>query len=76
MTATTIAISIVVSGVIASLAMILYFLWLVYERGGPKHVRDVAKALRLVYNPNWPTKLLGYLPDVDADDEQDEGKSA
>lgn len=71
MTATTIAASLVVDGVIVSLAMILYFLWLVYERGGPKHVGDVAKALRVVYDPNWPTKLLGYLPNVDADDEQD-----
>jgi hypothetical protein len=76
MTATTIAVSLVVGGIIVSLAMILYFLWLVYERSGPKHVGDVAKALRVVYDPNWPTKLLGYLPNVGADDEQDEDKSA
>ena len=52
----------VVAGVIISLAMILVFFWLVYDRGGPKHVRDVAKALRKVYDPRWPRKLLGTLP--------------
>ena len=46
-----------------------------YDRGGPKHVLDVAKALRQVYDPSWPTKLLRYLPRVDADP-KDEEKSA
>src|SRR3954453_196954 len=47
--------------------MIIWFLKHVYDRGGPNHVLDVARALRQVYDPNWPSKLLGYLPTVDAD---------
>jgi hypothetical protein len=70
MTTTTIAVGLIVAGILISLAMILYFLWSVYDRGGPKHVLDVARALRQVYDPNWPSKLLGYLPP--AEDEADE----
>ena len=62
MTTTTIAVALIVAGILISLAMILCFLWCVYDRGGPKHVLDVARALREVYDPNWPSKLLGYLP--------------
>ena len=50
------------SGLI-SLALILRFLWRVYDRGGPTHVRSVADALRQVYDPSWAAKLVGYLPE-------------
>jgi hypothetical protein len=74
MNPTTAAIAFVVAGIVISLAMILYFLWSVYTRGGPKHVHAVAKALREVYDPSWPSKLLGYLPPpesrVDVDDDE------
>jgi hypothetical protein len=52
--------AVIVAGVVISLAMILYFLWRVYDRGGPKHVQDVARALHEVYDANWPAKLLCY----------------
>jgi hypothetical protein len=56
-------------------------LWSVYDRGGPKHVLDVAKALREVYDPSWPSSLLRFLPtakdgeddDVGADAEDEDG---
>ena len=41
--------------------MIIWFLKHEYDHGGPKHVLDVARALREVYDPNWPSKLFGYL---------------
>ena len=44
------------SGLI-SLALILRFLWRVYDRGGPTHVRSAADALRRVYDPSWMAKL-------------------
>jgi hypothetical protein len=69
MTSTTTAVGILVAGILIALAMILRFLWCVYHRGGPKHVLDVARALRQVYDPNWPAKLLGYLPAVDTEEE-------
>jgi hypothetical protein len=55
----------VIGGVIICLAMIIKFLGKIYERGGPADVRTVARALRDVYDPSWPTKLLGYLPPAD-----------
>jgi hypothetical protein len=73
MTTTTIAVGLIVAGILISLAMILSFLWSVYDRGGPKHVLDAAQALRQVYDPSWPSKLLGYLPtDVPEDDGDEE----
>jgi hypothetical protein len=72
MTSTTVAVALIVAGILISLAMILYFLWSVYEGGGPKHVLDVAKALREVYDPSWPTKLLRFLPTAN-DDQDDDG---
>lgn len=62
MNPTTAAIALIVAGTVISMAMILFFLRYVYDRGGPKDMRDVAKALREVYDPSWPSKLLGYLP--------------
>src|SRR3954469_25323555 len=53
---------IAVSG-LTSLALILRFLWRVYDRGGPPHVRSAADALRQVYDPNWVAKLAGCLPE-------------
>jgi hypothetical protein len=70
MTSTTFALALIIAGILISLAMILYFLWCVYDRGGPKHVLDAARALRQVYDPNWPSRLLGYLPNG-ADDDDD-----
>jgi hypothetical protein len=49
------------SGLI-SLALILRFLWRVYDRGGPTHVRSAAAALREVYDPHWAAKLGHSLP--------------
>ena len=60
MTPTTVAL--VITGILISLAVILWFFRYVYDRGGPGHVLEVANALRQVYDPNWPAKLLGYLP--------------
>jgi hypothetical protein len=73
MTTTTIAVGLIVVGILISLAMILYFLWSVYDRGGPKHVLDVARALRQVYDPSWPSSLLRFLPAID---EEDKDKTA
>ncbi len=70
-TVTAIVVIAVVAGVIITLAMILKFLWRIYERGGPSHVSSVAKALHEVYDPQWPSKVLGYLPS-DIDKEKDE----
>ena len=75
MTSATAALALLVAGILIALAMIIWFLKHVYDCGGPNHVVDVARALREVYDPNWPSKLLGYLPRVDADPE-DEQKSA
>lgn len=75
MTSTTVALALIVAGILIALAMIIWFLKHVYDRGGPKHVLDVARALHQVYDPNWPSKLLGYLPRVDTDP-KDEEKSA
>jgi hypothetical protein len=44
------------SGLI-SLMLILRFLWRVYERGGPTHVKSAAAALQQVYDANWVAKL-------------------
>jgi hypothetical protein len=79
MTSTTVVLALIVTGILIALAMIIWFLKHVYDRGGPKHVLDVARALRQVYDPNWPSKLLGYLPAADdqgGDEEGDEKKSA
>jgi hypothetical protein len=61
MSPTTVALGVLVVGVVTSLAMILWFFWCVYDRGGPKHVQDVAKALREVYDPTWPSRLLDFV---------------
>jgi hypothetical protein len=42
--------------------LILRFLWRVYDRGGPTHVKAAADALRRVYDPSWVAKLVAYLP--------------
>jgi hypothetical protein len=70
-TVTAIVLVAVIAGVIICLAMILKFLWKVYEHGGPGDVLDTAKALREIYDPEWPSKLFGYLPL--ADEGQSEG---
>jgi hypothetical protein len=62
MTSTIAALTLIIAGMLIALAMIIRFLTYVYDRGGPKHVLGVARALREVYDPNWPSKLLGYLP--------------
>ena len=67
MTTTTvvvIGVTAVIVGVIVCLRMILKFFWKVYDRGGPTHVGTVATALREVYDPEWPTQALRYLPGV------------
>jgi hypothetical protein len=63
----------IVAGVVLSLAMILIFFWKVYERGGPTHLEQAARALREVYDPEWASKVMKYIPgvrkDADGDDE-------
>jgi len=68
MTSTIVALSVIIVGMLIALVMIIRFLTYVYDCGGPKHVLDVARALREVYDPNWPSKLLGYLPLGEEDD--------
>ena len=75
MTSTTVALTLIVAGILIALAMIIWFLKHVYDRGGPTHVLDVARALRQVYDPSWSAKLLGYLPGVDTEPKGEE-KSA
>jgi hypothetical protein len=75
MTSTTVSLALIVAGILIALAMILLFFWKVAARFGPTHLPTAAKALREVYDPNWPSKLLGYVPRVDTDPE-DEEKSA
>ena len=69
MTSTTVALALIIVGMLTALAMIIRFLTHVYNRGGPKHVLDVARALRDVYDPSWPSKLLGYLPPRGGEDD-------
>jgi hypothetical protein len=60
---TTIIIGVITVATLAgvvSLALILRFLWRVYERGGRSDLTAAAKALRLVHDPNW-IFLLGKL---------------
>lgn len=73
MTSTTFALTLIIAGILTALAMIIRFLTHVYDCGGPKHVLDVARGLRQVYDPNWPSKLLGYLP---ANGDEDGGDTA
>ena len=50
-----------ITGVI-SLALILSFLWRVYERGGHIDLSFAARALRQVHDPNWASTLLRLMP--------------
>lgn len=70
MTSTTAALALIIVGILIALAMILTFLWRVYDRGGPKDALDAARALREVYDPNWPANLLRFLPATGEDDEE------
>src|SRR4029079_4269144 len=47
---------------LASLALLLWFLWRVYDRGGRTDLVAAAKALRQVYDPSWAAKLSRFLP--------------
>ena len=69
MTSTVVTLTLIIAGMLTALAMIIRFLTHVYDRGGPKHVLDVAQALRDVYDPSWPLKLLGYLPPRGGEDD-------
>jgi hypothetical protein len=71
MTPATVAVALLIAGILIALAMIIWFLKHVYACGGPKHVLDVARALPQVYDPNWPSKLLGYLPATEEDEDGD-----
>ena len=51
----------IVAGVVLSLAMILIFFWKVYERGGPTHLEQAARALREVYDPEWASKVMKHV---------------
>ena len=53
--------------------MILRFLWKIYEHGGSCDVGAVAKALREVYDPEWPATALRFLGSVQ--NEEDSKKS-
>jgi hypothetical protein len=66
-----------VAGVVVCLAMLLVFLWKVYVRGGLIDLERAAKALNEVYDPEWPSKLMKYLPAArKGSDVDDEPKSA
>jgi hypothetical protein len=55
-----------VSG-LASLALLLLFLWRVYDRGGRTDLVAAAKALRQVHDPNWSAKLSRFVPNSSND---------
>ncbi len=67
-TSTVLGVIAIISGVIVCLAMILWFLWMVYNRGGADDVGSVAKALREVYDPEWPTQAFRFLGSTAQDD--------
>lgn len=76
MTSTTVAVLgliAVVTGVIVCLAMILGFLWKIYQHGGPGHVGSVAQSLRKVYDPSWPM-VFRHIPGTTPREAEDDGK--
>ena len=64
MISTLAVIGVITGGVcgLASLALLLRFLWRVYDRGGRTDLVAAAKALRQVHDPNWAAKLTRFLP--------------
>jgi hypothetical protein len=55
---------------LASLALVLRFLWLVYDRGGRADLIAAARAFRQVHDPNWvvsPSKFLPVPPKPDGE---------
>jgi hypothetical protein len=61
---TTIVVAITVAALagLLSLALILWFLWRVYERGGRCDLAAAAKALRQVHDPHWVASLAKLIP--------------
>jgi uncharacterized membrane protein len=61
---TTIVVAITVAALagLVSLALILWFLWRVYERGGRSDLVAAAKALRLVHDPSRASSLGRFIP--------------
>jgi len=61
---TTIVVAITVAALagLASLALILRFLWRVYDQGGRSDLEVAAKALRLVHDPSWVASLAKFIP--------------
>jgi hypothetical protein len=64
---TTIVVAITVAALagLLSLALILWFLWRVYERGGRSDLAAAAKALRQVHDPHWVASLGKFVPGAD-----------
>ena len=64
-----------VSGV-GSLAMILRFYWLVYDRGGPLDLAAAAAAVQQVHDSSWAARLGRFLPRSSAGEPGDQNDAA